>query len=1036
MTRALVAALDRSGTGVALFDSSDIMVYCNQHLRDLYGELSGLGDLLGQPFETLMRSLLARGEFAGPVVVDDPEGWIANRLALHRAGSGPAVELLSDGRCLEVIEHVLPDGFIIGQWTDVTERNHSGERLQNVADIIDDGVALWDHQDQLELFNATFAERFGCPANTVAKGQTFSQILFALARSDKLRLTGAAEDYVRSYMYGRDQPNAHLDLEYVDGRSFLLRERQSLDGSTVSILTDITVLREKTEALQANRAKSEFLANMSHEIRTPINAVMGMHYLLQQTDLNDRQRDYLDKADNASRSLLGVINDILDFSKIEAGKIEIEAIDFQLSDVLDRLADIVSGVTRKKNIELVITVPPDVPAHLIGDPSRLGQILLNLVNNAVKFTSEGMVLVSVGGFTPLSDHRVELRFAVRDTGIGMTPEQMAKLFQAFTQADSSTMRKYGGTGLGLTISRQLVEKMGGHIGVTSELGKGSEFAFTAQFGLGVEEREFVVPVCRLTGMRALVVDDLAPAREALSEVLTRYGMVVTTAGSGKAALVEVTIAASPFNAIFLDWQMPGLHGVELIQYLRDCPEFGTAALILAVTPSEQDSALQATRDIDLDGLLVKPVLPTVLLDTTLRATGHDVRKSRREKQKPQAGPQNRLKGRHILLVEDNEINQEIAHAILSGEGATVRVAENGVAAVSALESTSRPFDVVLMDIHMPVMDGYEATRRIRANPARAGLPIIAMTASAMVEEREKCLEIGMNDHIPKPIDVDQTLATLKKWMTPRDDDNEVEVENADEEQAAAPVAKAAAPAVAPVTPVASQISDHGVPRDMPGFDIPTALLRINGNEQLLRRLLVSFAQANASLAPRVLAALEADDIDAAFSLVHAVKGSAGNLGATDLFKAAEAFQTVLMKRDKERYAAHFKAFERRLGEAVVTLGRLTPPAPAATPAATPIAAAALPPPPAWNVSAEQKEQLVKDCVHLVELMTKRSMQAIGLADEIKERLQGGGFEPEIEGLESALTVLNFKAGCAVAQTLIGKLRGKQEQGAVHPMGTA
>nr|CAX84111.1 Sensor protein [uncultured bacterium] len=755
-------------------------------------------------------------------------------------------------------------------------------------------------------------------------------------------------------------------------------------------------------AEESSRTKSQFLANMSHEIRTPINAVMGMHYLLQQTLLTDQQQDYLDKADNGAHSLLGLINDILDFSKIEAGKLEIEAIDFQLSDMLENLADITSGITRKKNIELVITIPPDVPDHLVGDPTRLGQILLNLVSNAAKFTAEGMVLVSVTGFTALPDDQVELRFAVRDTGIGMTPEQLGKLFQAFTQADSSTVRKFGGTGLGLTISKQLVEKMGGAIEATSMAGEGSEFTFTARLGRGEDTRAFVVPVDRLTGRRALIVDDLALSCDVLRDVMTNFGLSVTTVKSGQAALAELTTTASPFDVVLLDWHMPGMGGAELIRNIRGNPQVASVPLVLMVTPFGQEEALDGMRDLELDGLLVKPILPSVLLESILGALGLGERKKRRGKGRKQSGPQNRLQGRHILLAEDNEINQEIAQAILSGEGAAVRIAADGVAALSAVESSDRPFDVVLMDIHMPVMDGYEATSRIRAIPAHADLPIIAMTASAMVEEREKCLAVGMNDHIAKPIDVGQMLSTLDQWMRP--------CEKKDLG------ASSAASTVVEVDGQARRL----IPLDLPGFDIPAALQRINGNEDLLHRLLISFAQVNATLAESVRAALNTGDIDAAFSLVHAVKGTAGNLGATHLFKAAEAFQTALTKQNADVFAAHFEAFSQRLADVLATLGQLgSQPSPATTtPAGVPSTVREL--------SEEQKEQLAQDCSRLVELMNKRSMGAVELADEIRVRLHGGGFEQEIQTLEHALPRLDFKAGAIVAETLIGKLRGEQK----------
>ncbi len=781
-------------------------------------------------------------------------------------------------------------------------------------------------------------------------------------------------------------------------------QKRVFDGQEAALtwLYDVTALKEKTEAVEraraeaerANRAKSDFLANMSHEIRTPMNAVKGMHYLLQQTPLNDQQRDYLEKADNAAHSLLVVINDILDFSKIEAGKIEIEAIEFQLGEVMQRLGDVVGGITSKKNIELVFAVPPDTPEILVGDPSRLGQILLNLTNNALKFTETGSVTVSVSVVDAAYD-RAELRFSVRDTGIGMTQEQIGKLFKAFSQADTSTTRRFGGTGLGLTISKQLAEKMGGGIGVTSEPGKGSEFFFTAKFGRGAESRTYVSPVDRLSGKRVLVVDDHPASREALCETLARFGMNVTAAESGRAALVEMTVASTtgetPFDVILLDWDMPGLGGAELLGHIRSNSGPTPIPLALMATPFGQESAQKDSTAFDPEGLLIKPIVPAALLNAMLDALGQETRHQKREKGKHHAGPQNRLAGRQILLAEDNEINQEIARAIFTDEGATVRVVGDGVGAVSAVEAAPDFFDVVLMDVHMPVMDGKEATRRIRANPATAAVPILAMTASVMDHERQECLAVGMNDHIAKPVDVVQAIATMNRWMRPREGGD------------------AAGTAAAPPPPPPSD----KIPLDLPGFDIPAALMRVNGNEKLLHRLLVSFAHNNADLPARLRAVLDLGDLDAAFGLVHAVKGSAGNLGATQMFKVAEAFQTALTTRDTNSFPAHFEAFRKRMAEVVDTLACLEP--------ASPPAATVAVPPAAWSIDGDQLEQLARDSLHLVELMKKRSMGSIGLADEIKPRLQGGGFDAEVQVIESALTVLDFKKAGEAAQTLADKL---------------
>ncbi|MBF0562477.1 MAG: response regulator [Alphaproteobacteria bacterium] len=750
------------------------------------------------------------------------------------------------------------------------------------------------------------------------------------------------------------------------------------------------VNRAQAEAERADRAKSEFLANMSHEIRTPINAVMGMHYLLQQTPLNDQQRDLLDKADNGARSLLQVINDILDFSKIEAGKLDIENIDFHLDDVLERIADFTSVLIRKKNIELVIEVPSNIPNDLVGDPNRLGQVLLNLVSNAIKFTDDGLVVVSVDRFEDLPDNQVELYFSVRDTGLGLAPEQIDRLFQSFTQADTSTTRKYGGTGLGLTISKQLVEKMGGRIGVTSTPGEGSTFTFAVRLLRSANARSFVVPVDLIRGKHALVVDAVAYVRESLRDVLTHFGLSVTTAESGASALARLADAPFPFDIILLDWVLPDLSCVELIGRIRG--NHATPLLLMA-TPYLRNTVQNETKHLESHALLIKPIVPSLLLETILQAIKKNRRHGRRGSERRQkTGHQNRLLGRRLLLAEDNEINQEIAVSILSSAGAAVHVVADGVEAVSAVDANA--YDMVLMDIHMPVMDGYEATRQIRAKPAHKDLPIVAMSASAMVKEREACLKAGMNDHIAKPINVDRMMATLDQWMKPLV--NQILVDT---------------PTPSPVADVTAGTPE--LPDELPGFDLSAALQRTSGNRTLLRKLLVSFAQTNASLAARVHSAMEASDAETAFRLVHAVKGAAGNLGATHLFKAAEAFQTVLTKREVEAFASHLEAFRVHLDAVLSTVGSLHSASPEGV---APVLSMQSP-----NITEEQKSQFAHDCVRLMEQMNRRSMKSMALANGIIEQMRGCGFDDEIHNLESALMALDFSAGCAIVDTLLKKL---------------
>jgi len=905
---------------------------------EIYTASERLAQILGNP-ERADHRYGFRDEWIGCVQAADAAAGqrIADTLAGMRAGAITHCEATypwrrpRDGQIIwtRTIANVLAGdpsqpATLQGMTQDVTEHELARQTLarqrQQLQDILDTSpiCASIAVDGILRFANPKFIQTFG-----LAVGDDVRRMYHDL--NDRYAL-------LRDLRAGRSIDDRELLMQRADGSTGLMRSAflpihiQDADG-VVAWFEDITDWKQAQEALthakeaaeEATRAKSDFLANMSHEIRTPLNAVIGMSHLALKTNLDPRQRNYVEKAHQAAESLLDIINDILDFSKIEAGRLTMETVEFELRDVLDKLIDVVGLMAAERGIELVYSIAADIPSTLIGDPHRLGQILLNLGSNAAKFTERGEIVIGVEKLV-VSGDKADLHFFVRDTGIGMSAEQVARLFQPFSQADTSTTRKYGGTGLGLAISRRLVGLMHGRIWADSEPGRGSTFHFRARFELPqTAALPPPAPADELRGRRLLIVDDNSTARNVIAAMARQFGFVVDTAADGQRAglmLKQADLGGHPYELLLIDWEMPDVNGVQLIGKLDEQSLSQRIPVLLMAPVGAVDAVDRAAEQAGIRRLrlLAKPVTASSLLDAICEAFDRATPMSRRQRSRsPRAEKALRqLQGARVLLAEDNTLNQELAAELLGQAGLEVVIVGNGREALEMLAHDCQ-FDGILMDCQMPEMDGYDATRAILARPEWADLPIIAMTANVMTGDREKALAAGMVDHIAKPLRVDALFETMARWIRPA--------------IAATPSAKAGGGA------------DTGLLPSLTGIDTQAGLAAAGGSRTLYLRLLRMFGDNQRDFHDRFRQAFAQGDLPGVIRAAHTLKGVAATIGAAALSRAAAELEAACQQGvEHERIDAIEGTAAGELDDVLATLAELDgpgeqrrEPAPAADP---------------------------------------------------------------------------------------------------------
>ena len=891
----LLTASDDRGAEVRAFDAGADAFVRKEDLAVIIAKLNAMLRSAAVRLPNQMASLLGPKKV---LAVDDSETYLQSVAETLRADGYEVVLARSGEEALELLAVEPVDCVLLDLVMPGLGGRETCHRLKNAPTMRDIPVVILSAIEDREAM----IQGLGAGADDyIAKSSDF----------DLLRARVQAQ--IRRKQFEDENRLIREQLLRVELESMEARSAQKAAEARASLLEELSARTLELEAAnraadEANQAKSFFLANMSHEIRTPLNAILGMAQLLLKGELDTRQRDHAVKILRAGRHLLGIINDLLDFSKIEAGKLAIERVDFDLDQMLEGITTLVAEKAAAKRLELLCTIDDVVPKMLVGDPLRLGQILINYANNAVKFTEKGEVHIFIEVAEEAQDE-VVLRCAVRDTGIGLSEEQAARLFKAFEQGDTSTTRRFGGTGLGLAISKRLAEMMGGSVGVESAAGQGSTFWFTARLGKSSQKPRVLLPVADLRGRKVLVVDDHDTARAYIAQMLRSMTFRVEEAASGKDALAAVRdadAAGSGYDVVALDWQMPEMDGIAVAKRLSTLRLSRPPGVILVTAYSREDAVENAKRA-GIDAILTKPVTASMLFDSILNVLSRSGDTSERRSARsvtPRAAELAAISiaGARVLVVEDNDVNQDVARGLLESGGLIVDIADNGEIALDMLRAAQDgTYAAVLMDMQMPVMDGLTATRELRKDARFQSIPIMAMTANAMSRDIERCTEAGMNDHIAKPIDEAGLWATLSRWIAPQE-------------------AAGRAPAV-------HHEREHKSARlpDIPGLDAVAGLSHAGGKEELYQNLLRKFASGQRGSPAALRKAMQAGDWALAERLVHTLKGVAATVGAKDIRARAARLEELIAQRDDPALTDALVApLASELAELIAHIDRLFP----------------------------------------------------------------------------------------------------------------